>query len=292
MTGRTFVHGGIICKQRRARRTRYGGRVDYGEYLKRFREHAQIARLFEYGSVKEGGRDYPLVAAQTTGKHELVITSGFHGEEPAGPITLMEHLPKIVAYAKDRDVGLRVYPCINPSGFEDGTRYNRSGEKPNNDFLRYEVAPGTWKGELGANEKFLRWTLYDGGPKETRAIREELHRHEQRPNAALDIHQDRYLPGALTYAYVFGPQEVYVPFMERAQAHAKVVRDALVDEHNRTNAQGLIEYNDGSVTDYYFRRGVPYTAALETTTQTPMEACHAVNLAWVFGFIDLAARGE
>jgi hypothetical protein len=34
----------------------------------------------------------------------------------------------------------------------------------------------------------------------------------------------------------------------------------------------LIELHDGSVTDYFFRRGVPYTAALETTTQTPLTA--------------------
>lgn len=265
--------------------------MDYRDYLKRFWEHARIAHVFEYGTVNEGGREYPLIAAATEGKHTLVITSGFHGEEPAGPLTLLENLPEVVEYAGARNVGLRVYPCINPSGFEDGTRYNRSGEKPNNDFLRYEVAEGVWKGELARGEPFLRWTLFDGGPKETRAVRSELHRCD-RPNAALDIHQDRYLKEPLTYAYVFGGDQNYASLVERAEAHARVVRDTKVDEHNRTNELGLIEFNDGSVTDYYFRRGVPYTAALETTTDTPLQRCHAVNLIWIRGFVDLAARGD
>jgi hypothetical protein len=34
---------------------------------------------------------------------------------------------------------------------------------------------------------------------------------------------------------------------------------------------------------------VPFTAALETTTETPMPLAHEVNLTWILGFIDLAA---
>lgn len=264
--------------------------MDFREYARRFREHARCAQIDVYGHVMEGGREYPLLKATTDGRRTLVVTSGFHGEEPAGPLTLLESLPALVDYARSRDVGLRVYPCINPSGFEEGTRYNRSGEKPNNDFLRYEVAPGVWKGELAPGETFLRWTLFDGGPKETRAVRAELDALPV-PDAALDIHQDRYLHGAFTYAYVFGPPEAFAPFVAASEAHAKVVRDAQVDEHNKTDALGLIEYNDGSVTDYYFRRGVRFAAALETTTHTPLDACHAVNLIWLRGFVDLAAAG-
>jgi hypothetical protein len=113
------------------------------------------------------------------------------------------------------------------------------------------------------------------------------------PAAALDIHQDNYLPGAATYAYTFGDKDAYRPFMKAASAYyAQVIRNEKVDEHNRTDPDGLIEYHDGSVTDYFMRCGVPYTTALETTTRTPLEACHAINLIWIRGFIDLAARGS
>lgn len=263
--------------------------MEFTEYVQKFRSHQSFAEISEYGSVREGEKDYPLLCATTPGRHQLVITSGFHGEEPAGPLTLLKYLPEVVAYANARQVGLRVYPCINPSGFEDGTRYNRSGEKPNNDFLRYEVSPGKWKGELDAGDSFLRWVLYDGGPKETRAIRAELDRHLP-PHAALDIHQDRYLKEPLTYAYVFGDQRAFAPFMVEAGKLVRVVTNTMVDEVNRTNDLGLIEYADGSVTDYYMRKGVPFAAALETTTSTPMETSHQVNLIWIRGFIDLAAQ--
>lgn len=263
----------------------------YSDYARLIRAHERLGEVAEYGQVLEGGQSYPLFRITVPGERWLVITSGFHGEEPAGPLTLATQLPDVVAYAKQRGVGLRVYPCINPSGFEDGTRYNRSGEKPNNDFLRYEVAPGEWRGELNAGQDHLRWALYDGGPKETKAVRSDLARFRP-PDAALDIHQDNYLGGTATYAYTFGDTSAYRPFMDAASRHVTVVRNQKVDDHNITDADGLIEYHDGSVTDWYMRQGVPYTAALETTTPTPQEKCDAVNLLWVRGFIDLAARGK
>lgn len=264
--------------------------MDYTDYARRLKAYSPLADVAEYGQVMEAGKEYPLFRLTVPGSRWLVITSGFHGEEPAGPLTLAESFAEIAAYARERDVGLRVYPCINPSGFEVGTRYNRSGERPNNDFLRYEVAPGTWKGELTRGESFLRWQLYDGGPKETRAVRADIARFPA-PAAALDIHQDNYLGVPATYAYTFGDSAVYRPMMEAAAAHVAVIRNRQVDEHNHTDADGLITFHDGSVTDYFTRLGVPYTAALETTTRTPLASCHDVNLIWIRGFIDLAARG-
>ena len=176
---------------------------NYEEFTRRIRDYAGLAEVNEYARVVEGGVEYPLFRLTVPGERWLVITSGFHGEEPAGPLTLSHHFEQVVAYARERGVGLRVYPCINPSGFEDGTRYNRGGEKINNDFMRYVMPDGSLKGELQRDEAFARWTLFDGGPKETRAVRADIVRHPA-PAAALDIHQDNYIPGAHTYAYVFG----------------------------------------------------------------------------------------
>lgn len=267
----------------------YAQFVEYTDYARRLNAWSSVAEVAEYGRVMEAGKEYPLFRLTVPGSRWLVITSGFHGEEPAGPLTLAESFGEIAAYARARDVGLRVYPCINPSGFEAGTRYNRSGERPNNDFLRYEVAPGVWKGELTRGESFLRWVLYDGGPKETRAVRGDIDRFPP-PAAALDIHQDNYLNMAATYAYAFGDPAAYRTMVEAAAAHVTVIRNQRVDEHHVTDADGLIASHDGSVTDYFTRKGVPYTAALETTTRTPLASCHAVNLIWIRGFIDLAAR--
>ncbi len=264
--------------------------MKYRDYADRIRSYASLADVAEYGVVTEGGQDYPLFRLTVPGSRWLVITSGFHGEEPSGPLTLAESFADLAAYARARDVGLRVYPCINPSGFEDGTRYNRSGEKPNNDFIRYELSPGSWEELPRGQRSFLGWRLLEGGPKETRAVRADLARFAP-PHAALDIHQDNYLPMEVTYAYTFGDSAAYRPLMEAASAHATVLKNRQVDEMNVTDEDGFIQYHDGSVTDWYMRQGVPYTAALETTTRTPMRDSHLINLIWVRGFIDLAARG-
>jgi hypothetical protein len=266
-------------------------RYRYEDYARKLQSYTALAEVAEYGRVLEGGREYPLYRLVVPGERWLVITAGFHGEEPAGPLTLAEHFAQVVEWAREQGVGLRVYPCLNPSGFEDGTRYNRSGEHPNNDFLRYEKAPGLWVEQVAEGEHFLRWALYGGGPQETVALRQELVRYAP-PAAALDLHQDNYLHEPATYAYTFGDPGRYLPLVESSRAHAKVLRNSQVDEHHVTNAEGLIVAHDGSVTDWYMRQGVPWVATLETTTCTPMEACHAINLIWIRGFIELAAQGS
>jgi hypothetical protein len=262
--------------------------MQYAEYLDRFGAHARLATVEEYASVIEDGIEYPLLRVTTPGDRICTITAGFHGDEPAGSLTLLDHLPEIVAHAERRGVGLRIYPNVNPSGFQARTRYNLSDERPNNDFLRYEVEPGRWVGELASNESFLRWQLFVDGPQETRALRTDLI-SQPPPHAALDIHQDPYIEDPLTYAYVFGPASAFLPLVDEAGEHLTVARNMAVDDHHHANLSGLIVAHDGSITDYFFRRGVPYCAALETTTRAPLEACHRVNLVWIHGFIELAA---
>jgi len=264
--------------------------VDYQTYAARFLEHQGIVEVRRYGSVVEGPDTYDLLYAEVAGGRTLTITAGFHGDEVAGPLTLLEYLPDIAAYARERGVGLRLYPCLNPSGFTDNTRYNRSGEAPNNDLLRYEIAPGQWVDELAAGQEFLRFDLHRGGPKETRALVADIERMPP-PDGALDLHQDPWLEGAVSYAYVFGPRPPYLPLVAAMDAVVPVAREVTVDDVGvHSDRDGLIELHDGSVTDYFFRRGVRFTAALETTTQTPLPQSHEVNLIWIRGFIDLVAK--
>lgn len=262
--------------------------MDYRDFTAGFLDHKRIADVWTFAEVTEGAESYPLLAARTPGRRTLLITAGFHGDEVAGPLTLLAHLPQIVDYARARDVGLVLYPCLNPSGFTDGTRYNRGGEAPNNDFLRYEVSPGVWAGELEPGQSFLRCEVHRAGPRETRALCAELEGLPT-PQAALDIHQDPWMPGSLAYAYTFGRRSAYLDMVSGTAKMLPVARNTEVDERIRTDADGLIELHDGSVTDYMHRRGVPYTAALETTTAAPLADCHGVNLLWIQGFVDLAA---
>ena len=110
-------------------------------------DRSSIARMLENTLLAYGGLD------------SVVVTAGFHGDEKAGPLTLLAHAADLFAYARARGVGLRLYPCINPSGFVLGTRYNASGEHPNNDLLRYRVGRA-WKGELSAGDVPTRWRAF------------------------------------------------------------------------------------------------------------------------------------
>jgi hypothetical protein len=265
--------------------------VDYQDYAQRFRDYHRLVEVRSIASLVEGDDTYELLYAEIAGGRTLTITAGFHGDETAGPLTLLEHLPEIAAQARALGVGLRIYPCLNPSGFTDGTRYNRSGERPNNDLLRYQLADGEWVGELHDGQPFTRFEPHRGGPKETRALLAELEAASA-PDGALDLHQDPWLEGAFSYAYVFGARAAYLPLAAATDAVVPLARDTEVDDedHVHSDGDGLIELHDGSVTDYFFRRGVPYTAALETTTRTPLGLSHEVNLIWIRGFIDLIAR--
>src|SRR5687767_1836752 len=174
----------------------------FHEYAERFLEHARVSEVSPFAYIHEGSKRYPLIRARTEGKRSLLITAGFHGDEVAGPLTLLEFFPEIVAYARSRNVGLQVYPCLNPSGFEDCTRYNRSQEAPNNDLLRYQLADGSWIGALTTGQSFAGFAVNREGPQETRALSAALESLPT-PDGALDIHQDPYLPDPLSYAYNF-----------------------------------------------------------------------------------------
>ncbi len=270
--------------------------VVFGDYVARWNASVPApAQAFGYGTVVEGGRAFELVGLRLPGARTVLITAGFHGDEKAGPLTLVEHTAEIVEYAAARGVGLLIYPCVNPSGFEAHTRYNISGERPNNDFLRYEIAPGVWRGELRDGEQFSRIVpAVDGLPKETAALARELDRAPL-PAASLDLHQDNFIHGSLFYAYVFGDLATYRPLMARAGSLVPVLRSSIVDSGYepgsdvRADAEGFIICPDGSITDKFHRAGVPYVAAIETTTETPAALSDEINLIWIRGFIDLCA---
>jgi hypothetical protein len=272
--------------------------VLFDEYATRWRESLRdIATAADYGAVVEAGHTFPLLSAAggaAGGAPVVVVTAGFHGDEKAGPLTLFQHAAALFAYARQRGVALRLYPCVNPSGFEAHTRYNASGERPNNDFLRYEVAPGVWRGELLRGDTARAWKPYDGGPKETVALARELARFPP-PASALDLHQDNFIHGAIFYSYVFGDRGPYRLLQARSNALLPILRSCLVDSGYepgsdvRADDDGYVEVHDGSITDHFHRAGVPYTAAIETTTDTPRAVADEINLIWIRGFVDLAA---
>lgn len=62
-----------------------------------------------------------------------LLSAGTHGDEPAGPLALLDVLERDLGHLADR-VHAVVLPCINPHGYARGTRANADGVDINRAF--------------------------------------------------------------------------------------------------------------------------------------------------------------
>jgi hypothetical protein len=70
------------------------------------------------------------------------IFAGVHGDEPAGVFALCDFVRALDDSAvRGRGYELHVYPLVNPTGYEDGTRHSRSGKDLNREFWRGSNEP-------------------------------------------------------------------------------------------------------------------------------------------------------
>ncbi len=70
----------------------------------------------------------------------VYISTGIHGDEPAGPLALVKLLE---ANAWPSGVNLIACPCLNPTGFQNNTRENRTGTDLNRDYRDIQ-SPEVW----------------------------------------------------------------------------------------------------------------------------------------------------
>lgn len=274
--------------------------------------------------------EYPYVMLRSRvilpGERILLIRCAIHGDEPAGSMTVYEHLKEIFDYARERGVKVVIFPLDNPSGFEKRTRYNMegdSGDGGNNDFIRYEMEDGTYSGDLGTGNAFKAWhwasepPLHIRLPKETQMLHRELKKLPVgQVRGVIDIHQDNYIvyPGA--YGYAFPDTRRYARIVSEIESFTRVFKNEHIDsgylngpsyiateagQDGRivpdefdpvTDERGFIVRHDGTLPDLFFHLGAEHCITIETTTCSPPEVCDRVNMAWIRGTLDLIAEGE
>jgi murein peptide amidase A len=78
--------------------------------------------------VEAGEHTRPLIA----------LSAGVHGDEPAGPYALLDLVEN---ERLDMRFSYRIWPCMNPSGFDAGTRENVDGVDVNRTFGRGGGSP-------------------------------------------------------------------------------------------------------------------------------------------------------
>lgn len=284
--------------------------IRWADYLAQLRQRVPRNQLAQYGEVTYHQTRYPLLVIEQPGDHCLVVTGGVHGDETAGPLTLLRYLPLLLQQARHRKVGLRLYPCVNPSGWEDEERGNADGfERNTNVVLQYDVN-GVLTTELPPGHDSAQ-TKYRVNKAQLMPEMRLLYEHlvEQHPPAPwaqtgfLDLHQDGEVAGPRFYAYVFGDRARYRPLVRACRRlrpavppakHMDIVSLAgskVKVAPTTTDRHGLCTAHDASLSDYLDHQGVPYNVTLETTIDTPQPQADAVYLTWLLGLLHLVARG-
>jgi murein peptide amidase A len=98
-----------------------------------FKSSGESYELTRYSFLGPEGGDTPI---------HVGIFAGVHGDEPEGSHALV-HFARLLNTRPDlaRGYCLSFYPICNPTGFEDGTRYSRSGKDLNREFWKNSSEP-------------------------------------------------------------------------------------------------------------------------------------------------------
>jgi len=242
---------------------------------------------------------FPLLRMQSkniTSKDKVImITAWIHGEEIAGPLSLLTYMNRIIDLIHHHGYKLIIYPLTNPSGFEFGTRLNIDNDAwscGNNDFLRYKLSNGKIVDDLRKQETYThRYRSSDPKfkqklPVETQIlhtlIKKDLLHHII---GHLDLHQDYITRVTWSYTYAYTFSDTYQPIITKIKKHIALLANRMIGAGEiggaRSNANGCIIRHDGTINDLLYRYGVHDTVAIETTGQTPLSLAKKINRLWI-----------
>ncbi len=269
--------------------------------------------VVERRELEQRGVIYPyrVIRSRKIGKSDrmMMIRAGTHGEEVAGPLTLLWYLKQIIDRIHAAGLKAIIVPLANPWGFEHGERYSERGPRGNDDAICYILRDGTIVDDLGSGSDFQTWFWSHRGPAdrpwdatglpaETKCWLElferEWQEHPWQFVAFLDLHQDYFIkdrPGA--YHYAFGDLVRYEAIVAEIEKRVPIcVNEAIGSGCNgaplTTNNRGFIVRHDGSTVDAAYHLGIPHVVTVETLGATPIGDACAVNLEWINGIIDIA----
>ncbi len=207
----------------------------------------------EVGTLPAGNREYPLIKI-VLGKgkpRRILISGGIHGDEPAGVETLCAFLEDKLYKNFLNDWEFTILPCINPSGFEAGTRNNQD--------------------DIDLNRMFKEATV----PQEVDFVKAIL---DQPYELDLEIHEDGDSPG-------------YYLYQKDQSANLSSLGRAILDRVESIHPLNLAEEIEGMPADrgllgrlsepdemewwpmalYAYTRGCSHVFTLETSPALPMD---------------------
>ena len=194
---------------------------------------------------------YALPASVRGGEGKLAIylSSGMHGDEPAGPQALLELMQ--ARFFDDRFHWM-ICPVLNPTGLAAGTRENSRGIDQNRDYKSCQ-AP-----EVCAHISWLR--------------------KQRLPSVFLSLHEDWESSGFYYYEINLG---VEAPererLMEAVAPYFPPEPASVIDDHEVTGPGWIFHSEHPDLPDgwpeaiYLARAGCPLSLTFETPSSLPLE---------------------
>lgn len=117
----------------------------YPELIERYRCVADEigARMNEIGRFSCPMGEYPMFSMTLetgSASQRICISTGMHGDEPAGPETLLLGLRRLAEHRDRLNARFLIFPCDNPTGWELNTRENWAGVDLNREFSKTDQA--------------------------------------------------------------------------------------------------------------------------------------------------------
>ncbi len=240
-------------------------RRDYAEITERLQRLKKTWPSWQLRAIGEIGWRYPfftLLAGGGRSRRRVCLSAGIHGDEPAGVEALLRFLE---ATRGGLPVSLTVFPCINPAGYERGTRENAEGIDLNRSFDIPEAPP------------------------EVRILRKALERREF--DLSLELHEDPDAQGF--YLYELGRDDV--PAWGESIVTVVGFRHPIDRRRRIDGRKALYGVIRPDATDqrfdrywarrkgwpqaiYQFLRGVPHTITTESPAKADWEMRVAMHL--------------
>ena len=111
--------------------------IDVADYLSEFSALAEQFGFSRQVLAEVDGHEIPAFVRQAEGAARVYVSSGMHGDEPAGPLALCELLKEGLFTV---EVEWMLCPLMNPTGVAMGSRENKQGVDLNRDYLRRSSA--------------------------------------------------------------------------------------------------------------------------------------------------------
>jgi predicted deacylase len=240
------------------------------DYLKEIINVLEDFPDFEWELLDEKS-DYPVIKIRSKSVRknvDLVIASGVHGEEIAGPATIVQNLAEILQTARKDKIKLLIYPLVNAYGFEKKKRFNADGISCNS-FWIHE------KGVLA---------------RESKAVKKDVSRY--RSKYFLSMHEEGETEKKGFYLYAFGNIEAAEQLVKMVSGENDVFADGFDGIYGEDQIRNGIIYDlhDGTFEDFMSHQGCRASICTETHLKLPMEKRVAISLSLIKEMIKISAK--